>query len=127
MIKAKSISIGHCAFKTISQTVQGDIVAIGNEKFYKISNYDLIPPFLMNIVSNTDLWMFISSNGALTAGRRNPDSALFPYYTDDRIHDSQDITGSKTIVFVNKDDKAFLSELSGSSDCDHFTLHGQAS
>ena len=110
MIKAKSISIGHCAFKTLPQTVQGDIVAIGNENYYKISNYDLMPPFFMNIVSNTDLWMFISGNGALTAGRRNPDSALFPYYTDDRIHDSQEITGSKTTVFVNKNDKAFLWE-----------------
>lgn len=67
-------------------------------------------PFLMNIVSDSDLWMFISSNGALTAGRRNPDQALFPYYTDDRIHDSRDITGSKTVVFVTKEDNLFLWE-----------------
>ena len=69
-----------------------------------------MPPFFMSIVSNSDLWMFLSSNGALTAGRTNPDHALFPYYTDDRIHDSHDITGNKTIVFVRKADKICLWE-----------------
>ncbi|MEE1507291.1 MAG: hypothetical protein V1256_10110, partial [Candidatus Neomarinimicrobiota bacterium] len=64
----------------------------------------------MSIVSNSDLWMFLSSNGALTAGRRNPDHALFPYYTDDRIHDSQDITGSKTITFITRSEKTYLWE-----------------
>ena len=62
------------------------------------SNYDAMPPFLMSLVSDSDHWLFISSNGALTAGRRDPDHALFPYYTDDRIHDSQDQTGGKTIA-----------------------------
>jgi hypothetical protein len=64
----------------------------------------------MNIVSDSDLWMFISSNGALTAGRKNPDRALFPYYTDDRIHDSNGITGSKTILLVTINEKTFLWE-----------------
>lgn len=110
MKKTKPIFIGHRALPNVSQTVQGDIVNMDNDKYYKISNYDLMPPFFMNIVSNTDLWMFISSNGALTAGRRNPEYAIFPYYTDDQIHDSQEITGSKTITFVIKNEKAFLWE-----------------
>ena len=92
------------------QDINGEIVSIEDEKYYKIANYDLMPPFLMSIVSNSDLWMFISSNGALTAGRKNPDSALFPYYTDDRIHDSKNVTGSTTFVFVEKDEKQFLWE-----------------
>ncbi len=46
--------------------------------------------------------MFVSSTGALTAGRSDPDHALFPYYTDDRIHDSQDQTGGKTILLVTR-------------------------
>ncbi len=64
----------------------------------------------MSIVSSSDHWMFISSNGALTAGRRNPEGALFPYYTDDKIHDSVDVTGSKTILIVRSRGKAFLWE-----------------
>ncbi len=109
-MEPKTIYIGHGAFQKAPKTVQGSIVTIGNDNYYKISNYDIMPPFFMNIVSDSDLWMFISSNGALTAGRRNPDNALFPYYTDDRIHDSQENTGSKTIVFVSKNGKTFLWE-----------------
>jgi hypothetical protein len=54
--------------------------------------------------------MFVSSNGALTAGRRDPDHALFPYYTDDRIHDSRDQTGGRTILLVTRGEKTSLWE-----------------
>ncbi|MFO7447355.1 MAG: hypothetical protein R6W90_13375 [Ignavibacteriaceae bacterium] len=97
------------------KSVQGELLMIGDEQYYKISNFNLMPPFLMNIVSNTDLWMFISSSGALTAGRRNPDNALFPYYTDDRIHDSHDITGNKTIIFADRNSNPSLWEPFSSS------------
>jgi hypothetical protein len=76
----------------------GGHIDIEGERFYRIVNYDAMPPFLMSIVSDSDHWMFVSSTGALTAGRKDPDHALFPYYTDDRIHDSQDQTGGKTIL-----------------------------
>jgi hypothetical protein len=69
-----------------------------------------MPPFFMSLVSASDHWMFISSNGALTAGRKNPDHALFPYYTDDRIHDSKDQTGGKTVAFVTRARKTYLWE-----------------
>ncbi len=74
-----------------------DIVEFEQEKFFKISNCDSIRPFFMSIVSDSNHWMFISSNGGLTAGRKNAEYALFPYYTDDKITESADITGSKTI------------------------------
>ncbi|HNT66715.1 MAG TPA: hypothetical protein PKN04_13110 [bacterium] len=102
--------IGCCGIRTEPLKVRGEIVTLQNEKFYKIANSDLMPPFLMNIVSSSDLWMFISSTSALTAGRRNPDCALFPYVTDDQIHDSQETTGSKTIAFVSKEQKSHLWE-----------------
>jgi len=54
--------------------------------------------------------MFISSNGSLSAGRKNRDNALFPYYTDDKIHDYAGITGSKTLVLINREGDAFLWE-----------------
>ena len=102
--------IGSNKVEQIEKSVRGDIVDFWGDAYYKISNYDHMDPFLMSIVSDSDVWMFISSNGALSAGRRNPDNALFPYYTDDRIHDSQDITGSKTILFVTVDEKKYLWE-----------------
>ena len=71
-----------------------------NEKWFKISDHDRMRPFFMSIVSDSNHWMFISSNGGLTAGRKNSEYALFPYYTDDKITESADITGSKTIFQV---------------------------
>jgi hypothetical protein len=70
----------------------------GGEPRFRITGYDAMPPFLMSLVSEGDLWLFLSSCGALTAGRSDPDHALFPYCTDDRIHDSADQTGSKTVI-----------------------------
>lgn len=73
-------------------------VLIGQESFYKISNAELMRPFFMTIVSDSDHWMFVSSNGGISAGRKNAEYALFPYYTDDKIIESAEITGSKTIL-----------------------------
>lgn len=69
-----------------------------NSEFFKIADVDSLPPFFMNIVSSGNLWTFMSSTGALTAGRRNADFALFPYYTDDKITALGETTGSKTII-----------------------------
>lgn len=91
-----------------SAPVQCEVVKLDEEDFYRIANYDQMRPFFMSIVSDADHWMFISSTGALTAGRRNPDAALFPYYTDDKIHDSAEITGSKTLLVVCRQGRSFL-------------------
>lgn len=109
-MKKDKIYIGNTLVKYSDENVQGETTLLNGQQYYKISNYHQMPPFFMSIVSNSDLWMFLSSNGALTAGRRNPDHALFPYYTDDRIHDSQDITGSKTIAFITRSEKTYLWE-----------------
>jgi hypothetical protein len=90
--------------------VRGSYVELDGERFYRIENYNNMPPFFMSLVSDSDHWMFISSNGALSAGRKNPDNALFPYYTDDKITDSPEITGSKTILFINKENRTYLWE-----------------
>ena len=85
-------------------------VKLGNEDFYKIPDSDFMRPFFMSIVSDSNHWMFISSNGGLTAGRKNPEYALFPYYTDDKITESAEITGSKSIFRIHSDDKTFVWE-----------------
>jgi hypothetical protein len=75
---------------------------IGTDNFFKISDSHTLRPFFMSIVSDSDHWMFISSNGGLSAGRKNADYALFPYYTDDKITESAEITGSKSIFLVQQ-------------------------
>lgn len=90
------------------RAVEGGQVELGGEAFYRIANYDQMRPFFMSVVSGADHWMFISSTGALTAGRRDPDLALFPYFTDDKIHDSSEITGSKTLFVVRRQNRHHL-------------------
>ena len=90
--------------------VKGQQVFIGNEAYYKISNVDAMRPFFMSIVSNSNHWMFLSSNGGLTAGRKNSNTALFPYYTDDKIIESSEVTGSKTLLQLAVKGKTYLWE-----------------
>lgn len=79
---------------------RGEFVSINNELFYKISGFRQMDPFFISIVSNSNHWMYVSSNGGLTAGRKNPDLAIFPYYTDDKIHDAHCTTGSVTLFNI---------------------------
>ena len=90
----KSIYLGDARLKIHESKVEGNFVEMEHEKFYKISNSNLMPDFFMTIVSDSDHWMFITSNGALSAGRKDRNNALFPYYTVDKIKDSKGITGS---------------------------------
>ena len=83
------------------KTPQGKYIDINGEKFYEIRNYDAMQPFFISIASDTDLWMYLSSTGGLSCGRRSPDFALFPYYTDDKITQNYMFTGSRTLVRVN--------------------------
>ena len=85
-------------------------VIFENEKFYKIANSDAMRPFFMSIVSDSNHWMFISSNGGLTAGRKNSDNALFPYYTDDKLTENAEVTGSKTIFQIQLNSKTVVWE-----------------
>jgi hypothetical protein len=97
------VHIGPARIHAPAGDVHGDYVSIGAERYYRIANYDRMPPFFMSVVSSSNHWLFISSNGGMTAGRRNADNALFPYYTEDKIHDNADHTGSRTIVRVAVD------------------------
>lgn len=109
-MKRRAILVGTSRLRTDPRPVKGGYVELQGERYYKISNYNLMPPFFMSVVSDSDHWLFISSNGGLTAGRKDPDNALFPYYTDDRIHDSSEHTGSKTVIFVTKAGRDYLWE-----------------
>jgi hypothetical protein len=90
--------------------VQGRRVTLEGGDFYQIANYDRMRPFFMTVVSDADHWLFISSNGGLTAGRRDANLALFPYYTDDKLRDMADVTGSKTVLRVRSRGRNYLWE-----------------
>ncbi len=79
---------------------------IDGRTFYVIPRLERLDPFLMSLVSDSDQWCFISSAGALTAGRRDANTALFPYETDDRLHTAAGITGPVTIVRTGNGDAA---------------------
>ncbi len=78
--------------------VKGQFITINGERFYEIANYNEMQPFFISLASDTDLWMYLSSTGGLTCGRRSPGEALFPYYTDDKITEGYEFTGPRTII-----------------------------
>ncbi|MDA0873564.1 MAG: hypothetical protein O3C45_00735 [Bacteroidetes bacterium] len=80
------------------QRVHGSYVELLGETYYRIRNSHLMPEFFMSVVGADDHWMFISSHGALTAGRRNPDGAIFPYAADDQLSAMRDRTGPLTLI-----------------------------
>ncbi|WP_394389582.1 hypothetical protein [Shewanella woodyi] len=84
--------------------ISGEFINIDDERFYVIRNTDLMAPFFVSVISNSDHWLFVSSTGGLTAGRVSPETALFPYITVDKIHESSLHTGSKTLIKLTSDD-----------------------
>jgi hypothetical protein len=106
----KEIYSGNSRVRHSAEGGQGGIVHRDGEPFYKITNYQGMSPFFMAVVSGSEHWMFLSSSGGLTCGRRNPDSALFPYDTDDKIHDACSTTGPKTVLLVEKEGNTHLWE-----------------
>jgi hypothetical protein len=107
---SETLYVGNAELDLSKGEVQGSLVSIENETYYKIANNDAMRPFFMSIVSDSNHWMFISSNGGLSAGRKNSEYSLFPYYTDDKITESVEITGSKTIFRVHLENKVALWE-----------------
>jgi len=99
----ENITINH-------KPVSMDTVFMNGEMFYKIANHDHMRPFFMSIVSDSNHWLFISSNGGISAGRKNAEFALFPYYTDDKITEFADITGSKSIFQIHSKNQTHIWE-----------------
>ena len=52
----------------------------------------------MTVVTSDDQWMYVSSSGALAAGRHSAGHSLFPYETDDRLHRGAGLTGPLTLI-----------------------------
>lgn len=96
--------------KQPEKDVVGEYTTLLNESFYKIQNYDALEPFFMSLVSSSDHWIFLASNGGISAGRVSSEQALFPYYTEDKVADNNENTGSKIIIQVTIGDQVWLWE-----------------
>ena len=95
-----SRAVNECPLYAPVSGVSGAPVPTPDGECYEIRDYDRMKPFLMTIAGSSDHWMYLSSTGGLTCGRRSPDQALFPYYTDDKIHDAAHTTGPLTVLRV---------------------------
>jgi hypothetical protein len=73
------------SFATRTASKGNDAVVIDDVLHVRIRHAETLPPFLMNVVSDGDTWLFMGSNGGLTAGRRDPDGAIFPYRPADQL------------------------------------------
>ncbi len=98
------------AVSSDTASAQEGFVDFDGLEMFRIHNVDEMPAFFMSVVSDTDLWMFLSSRGGLTAGRVDPDHALFPYETDDILHKSHPYTGPTTLMRVTRGSGAILWE-----------------
>lgn len=108
--KYHKILLGQTLLNDQPLNAEGEFVSLWGESFYRIANYDAIPPFFVSLVSSSDHWLFISSTGGLSAGRVSAEQALFPYYTEDKLTENSENTGSKTILLVYRDGQAWLWE-----------------
>ena len=95
----RALSAGYRA----GDSVSGEFVTFGGERYYSIRNVDQMAPFFISVISSADHWLFVSSTGGLTAGRVSPETALFPYIPVDRVHESFPHTGPKTVLRVIAD------------------------
>ena len=84
----------------------GKFVNLNGEDFYKIENYDCMTDFFMTITSSSDVWNTLWSQGGISAGRKDCNHAIFPYYTADKIADAKSYTGSCTAILVECEEKS---------------------
>jgi len=84
-------------FNVASSAVEGRFCDYRDGRYYQIASYDRMTTFFMSIVSADDHWLFLASNGGLSAGRQNAEKALFPYYSEDKIVDMAHCTGSLSL------------------------------
>ncbi|GAP15770.1 hypothetical protein LARV_03562 [Longilinea arvoryzae] len=107
---SRPIFLGETLQQQVEHGVSGEYVRLEGEKYFKISDYDAMPPFFMSLVSSSNHWLFIASTGGLTAGRVNVEQALFPYYTVDKLSENNENTGAKAIFLVERAGKTYLWE-----------------
>ena len=107
---SKSVFLGASPLAAGGNSVTGSYVQRGDEVFYRIENFSDMDDFFISVVSDSNHWLFISTRGGLSAGRTDCDSALFPYYTEDKLRENSANTGSRTLLLIEAADKQILWE-----------------
>ncbi len=70
----------------------------GDRSAATVERLEQLEPFLVSVISATDLWMFATSNGGITAGRVEPSGAIFAYETVDRLYERPGRVGPVTYL-----------------------------
>jgi hypothetical protein len=86
---------------TVISTATDAPVMINGEEYLCIRNVDRMPAFFMSVASDSDFWLFVGSNGGFTAGRVDPDHAIFPYQTVDKILSQPNASGVLSLLVAD--------------------------
>jgi hypothetical protein len=101
----------HFVVNTASESAaRSEFVTVDGEPYICIRHIDQLSPFLMSVVSDSDHWLFVGSNSPFTAGRIDPDNALFPYQTVDKILRHPDTSGALSVLLVRAGERWALWE-----------------
>ena len=98
---------------TTRSVIDGRFVSEDDDTWYRIDHFDQMPPFLMALASDSDIWAYVSTSGSLAAGRRDAEGSFFPYETVDRIHLRWEHTGPRTWIRILNADRNRCTELWG--------------
>ncbi len=69
---------------------------------FRIDDAAAMEPFLMALPTAGNRLLYVASTGALTAGRRDSNGAIFPYETDDRLMLADGTVGPRTVLQVGE-------------------------
>src|SRR5260221_13932956 len=94
------VFLGNHPISKREATVDGRLVERGAETFYRIEHAEALPHFLTTVVSDSDHWLFVGSNGALTAGRPNSQIVRFPPTTQEKRPDGAGVVGAPPSAFA---------------------------
>lgn len=100
MKQSEPIFLADSAPQTPNEATRSEFVTVDGEPHICIRHVDRLDPFLMSVVSDSDHWLFVGSNSPFTAGRIDPDHALFPYQTVDKILRHSDTSGALSVLLV---------------------------
>ncbi len=74
------------------------LAILDGTEYYVIPEVDRLESFLVAVVSPDDHWLYASSSGGLAAGRVDAEGSLFPYRTDDLLHQVHGFSGGFTAI-----------------------------
>ncbi len=101
-------TLAQLGLRELSENTTMQMKSMNGQDFFSIHEIQRFRPFLINVVSESDLWMFLSSRGGLTAGRGSAAQSLFPYETVDRLHDGHHTTGPLCMLRIECNGRGVL-------------------